>query len=345
MASRCVLEKMKTVFGELMQCELMKMRYPTLIFAIASVFLFSSCQSEPKALAVAERQFIDAETLKPIEGGWVHFVWRGRPKPNGMSTCKSAVLGRSGPDGWFRNTAQDPSWRLDEMPVFFVPGYQRAILERIESEPDHLMLTVWESDQYYGKMPGFEQRLREQGFIYHPSSIKDKFSYHWTKRIHRKNFPRGEFPQRYFIRYHGFPWGQDFSFLGKVCGDPGAINIGLAQERIQYTDKLRSISSTRFFCDPVWKGSEISSGEKEVFITRASWIFSDKAEIWRFVSDEFGKWNFNHLVALDKFDEQKKQEFCAWILPKVEMTEAELLRKGPPLPTIETVPLSSGMQP
>ncbi len=333
--------------GVSMPCEGKTMNPKTLFLAICAVLLLSSCRSEPKTLAVAERQFIDAETMKPIEGGWVHFIWYGKPKPNGMSSCRSAVLGRSGPDGWFRDTAQDPSWKLDEMTVFFVPGYQRVVLDRIESDPDHLIMAVPETDQYYGKMPGFEQRLRDQGFVYHFAAIKDEYSHHWTKRISSKGFPRGDFPQRYFIRYHGFPWdvGQNFNFLGRVCDDPGSRNVGLAQERIQYTDKLRSISSTRFFCDPVWKGSAISDGEKEVFITSASWILSDRKEAWEQVSDQFGKWNFNHLEALAKFDEQKKQAFCAWILPKVEMIEAELIRSGPPLPTIETTPLSPGIQP
>ena len=335
--------------GALMQCEHRAMTYKTLFLTICALLTLSSCHSEPssKTLAVAERQFIDIETMKPIEGGWVHFIWYGKPKPNGMSSCRSAVLGRSGPDGWFRDTAQDPSWRLDEMTVFFVPGYQRVMLDRIESDPDHLMILVPETDQYYGKMPGFEQRLRDQGFVYHPDKAKDKYSYNWTKRIVRKGFPRGDFPQRYFIRYHGFPGevGQNFSFLGRICDDPGSRNVGLAQERIEYTDKLRSISSTRFFCDPIWKGSEISSDEKQVFITRASWILSDRKEAWEHVSDQFGQWNFNHLEALPKFDEHKKNGFCAWILPKVEMTEAELLRTGPPLPTVEIVPISPGIHP
>ncbi len=335
--------------GALMQCERIAMAFKTSFLAIFALLTLSSCHSEPvsKTLAVAERQFIDAETMQPIEGGWVHFVWRGKPKPNGVSSCRSAVLGRSGPDGWFRDTAQDLSWRLDEMPVYFVPGYQFLRFEHIEGDPDHVMLLVPETDQYYGKMPGFEQRLRAQGFTYHFATFKDNYSYNWTKRISSKGFMRGEYAQRYFIRYHGLPndVGQNFRLLGRVCDDPGARNVGLSQERIQYTDKLRSISSTRFFCDPIWKGSEISSDEKQVFITTASWILSDRKEAWEQVSDQFGQWNFNHLEALAKFDEQKKQAFCAWILPKVEITEAELLRAGPPLPTVEIVPMSPGIHP
>jgi len=325
------------------------MTYKSVLLMICALLMLSSCRSEPKSntLAVAERQFIDAETMKPIEGGWVHFVWRGKPKPNGVSSCRSAVLGRTGPDGWFRDTAQDPSWTLDELPVYFVPGYQWLLFDFLEDDPDHVMLLVPETDQYYGKMPGFEQRLREQGFVYHFATIKDKYSYNWSKRISSKGFLRGDIPQRYFIRYHGFPWdvGQNFRLLGRVCDDPGARNVGLAQERIQYTDKLRSISSTRFFCDPIWKGSEISNDEKQVFITTASWILSDRKEAWEHVSDQFGNWNFNHLEALSKFDERKKNEFCAWILPKVEMTAAELVRSGPPLPTVEITPLSPGTHP
>ncbi len=345
MVSKCVLEKMKTVFGELMQCELMKMRYSTLIFAIASFLLFSSCQSEPKILAIAERQFIDIETMKPIEGGWVHFVWYGKPKPSGASTCKSAVLGRSGADGWFRNTAQDPSWQLDEMTVFFVPGYQRAKLARIESEPDQLMLLVEETDQYYGKMPGFEQRLREQGFVYHPSSIKDRFSYHWTKRIYRKDFPRGEYPQRYFIRYHGFPWdvGQNFSFLGRICDDPGAINIGLSRARTQYTDKLRSTSSTRFFCDSVWKGSPLNEPSNEYWVNRMAWVLSDPTEFWQYFKSHQGAQKYNGSRLLKGFDEAKRQAVCAWIMPHVEKVEAQLRQVGPPESTISVIPEKAGV--
>ena len=108
------------------------MTFKTLFLTMCALLMLSSCHGEPasKTLAVAERQFIDIETMKPIEGGWVHFVWRGKPKPNGVSSCLSAVLGRTGPDGWFRDTAYDPSWKLDELPVYFVPGYQMLLLDR-----------------------------------------------------------------------------------------------------------------------------------------------------------------------------------------------------------------------
>ncbi len=335
--------------GALMQCEHRTVTFKAMLLAICALQTLSSCHSEPtsKTLAVAERQFIDVETMKPIEGGWVHFVWRGKPKSNGVSSCRSAVLGRSDADGWFRDTALDPSWRLDEMPVYFVPGYQFLRFEHIEGDPDHVMLLVPETDQYYGKMPGFEQRLREQGFTYHFATIKDNYSYNWTKRISSKGFMRGEYSQRYFIRYHGFPWdvGQNFRLLGRVCDDPGARNVGLSQERIQYTDKLRSISSTRFFCDPIWKGSPLNEPSNENWVNRMGWILTDPTEFWQYFNAQQGSQDYNGSRLLMGFDEPKRQAVCAWIMPHVLQVEAELLRAGPPDSTLSVIPEKTGDTP
>ena len=67
----------------------------TLRLALAILFMFlQGCTSkaEIKELAVAEWQFIDAETMQPIEGAFINFAWRGESTSRGMTTCKHGGL-------------------------------------------------------------------------------------------------------------------------------------------------------------------------------------------------------------------------------------------------------------
>jgi hypothetical protein len=318
-----------------------------LIKLLLVLVLLQSCHSEPKALPVAEWQFIDADTLKPIEGGWVHAVWLDKPKSNGMTPCVRAVLGQTDANGWFRDTASKAHWQEKTVTTFFVPGYEAFRFQ--PGFPTEAEVTAYEP-QYemdVGKFPRFEAKLKSLGFKYQKGPFPfygQQFAHLWTKVLSGKNY--NDFiqnpgsPQRYFVKYRGFPIyvADSFGFLGRTCDKPGAENFGLAYGRVHYTDKLRTIRSTRFFCDPIWKGAQVSGYENEQWITRASWVFPNPEPVYKAAYEGYGEWNFNNLVALSKFDEQRKDKFCQWILPEVDKLERKIMAEGIPKPTLEVIP-------
>ena len=289
-----------------------------------AALLIVGCSNADKPLPVAEWQFIDAETLKPIEGGWINFAWRGKPRSNGTSSCPRGVLGRTGKDGWFRTTAKDPTWRVDPIPYFFVPGYENFQFAYGDPDPAHITAYVPYDVNLLGTMPTFEQHLRDMGYEYHQPLMSDRWSHHFTKIMPSKGFQElqghKEIRQRYFIKYRSFPEyvEQNFSFMGKQCDDEGSDNIGLEFERIQLTDRLRAISSTKYFCDPIWDGVKRPVIDLTEWVGRAAWltpgIKTTYPKIIELMPSRYYAWA-DKIEFNKPFTRKEREDFCSWINP------------------------------
>jgi hypothetical protein len=302
---------------------------PRLIFALL-IIASAGCNSVEKPLPVAEWQLIDAETMKPIEGGWINFAWRGKTKSNGVSSCPRGVLGQTGPDGWFRTTAKENFWRIDPLPSYFVPGYQSFTYEYGIPDAQHVTAYIPYDVNLLGGMPSFEKELIEKGYVYHQPVLSDRWSHHWTKIMpvtgfhDFRNHPENR--RRYFVKYRGFPEfvEQSFKFMGKTCDDPGADNIGVELERVQRTDKLRAIYSTKYFCDAKWDDIKRPTVDLTEWMRRASWLFKDPYAVWKKNIElmpnryQIRSKYFDHQTPLNK---SEHASFCAWILPIATVVE------------------------
>ncbi len=307
-----------------------------LALTVLSVALLSpGCSNADKPLPVAEWQFIDAETLKPIEGGWINFAWRGKPRSNGTSSCPRGVLGRTGKDGWFRTTAKDPSWRVDPIPYYFVPGYENFEFAYGDPDAAHITAYVPYDVNLLGTAPAFEQHLLEMGYVYHQPLMSDRWSHHFTKVMSSKGFHelRGhkEIRQRYFIKYRSFPVivNQNFSFMGKQCDDEGSDNIGLEIDRIKFTDKLRAIHGTTYFCNNLWRGMNKSPSQVDMYVwmNRSFWLLPADRKPWEemkvLLPEHVNSMSKEFLITIP-LTEVEHKKFCAWIKPYVENATLEI---------------------
>jgi hypothetical protein len=245
--------------------------------------LLASCArapdaSESKPLAVAEWQFIDAETMQPIEGAFINFAWRGESTSRGMTTCKHGVLGRTDKNGWFRSVAKDPTWYADGTPAFFVPGYEYFKFRYGYPDAEHITATIAEDKTVYGNYPAFEERMHQNGYEFQGEISADRqFSHVWTKVMPAAGFHDRmrdqKNPRRYFVKYQTYPElvDQTFQFVGKVCSDEGATNE-VDREMIQLSDHLRGYHATKYFCDPAWNSIAYARLEISIWIRRATWI-------------------------------------------------------------------------
>jgi hypothetical protein len=291
--------------------------------------LLLSCQAQEQPLPVAEWQFIDAETMQPIEGAWINFAWRGKPKSNGVSSCPRGVLGRSGKDGWFRDIGREPYWKVDPLPSYFVPGYEHFQYEYGVPDADHITAYIPYSETYLGTIPAFEDNLRKNGWVHHPGIIRDDFANKWTKVFPSKGFRdyvgHREVRQRYFMRYFSLPEfvGQSFSFMGKHCDDERADNIGLELKTIKFTDKLRAIHSTEYFCRDLWRGMKKNPSQQYMYIwmNRAFWLLPAERKPW----DEMKILLPEHLNSSSReflinvpLSDSEHSTFCNWIKPYLE---------------------------
>jgi hypothetical protein len=239
-------------------------------------------------------------------------------------------LGRSGKDGWFRDIGREPYWKVDPLPSYFVPGYEHFQYEYGVPDADHITAYIPYSETYLGTMPAFEENLRKNGWVHHPGIIRDNFANKWTKVFPSKGFRdyvgHREVRQRYFVKYQSFPElvEQNFNFMGKHCDDGGSDNIGLDLQRIQLTDRLRAISSTKYFCDPIWDGVKRPAIDLTEWMRRASWLFKDPYAVWKknieLMPNRYQNRSnyFDHKTPLNK---NERTNFCTWILPIVAVVE------------------------
>jgi hypothetical protein len=305
----------------------------SVLLALVSV----ACSRGEKPLAVAEWQFIDAETTQPIEGGWINFAWRGKPTDRGMTTCPRGVLGRTGADGWFRTTAKDPSWRVDPIPSYFVPGYQFFEYEYGMPDAQHITTYIPYDVNRLGTMPGFENELIKNGYVYHQPVMSDRWSHHWTKIMpvagfhDFRNNPQNR--RRYFIRYLSFPEfvEQGFSFMGKQCDEEGSDNIGLESKRIQLTDRLRAISSTKYFCGPLWFGMKAGTtrtiSSMYEWMQRGLWLLPSGRKPWdemKVLLPEHVNTTSKEFMADIPLNETEHALFCSWIDPYLKAATLEI---------------------
>jgi hypothetical protein len=240
-------------------------------------------KSDAKPLPVAQWQFIDAETMKPIEGAFVNFAWRGKPTERGLQTCKRGILGRSDSSGWFRNTALDASWRADPIPAFFVPGYEAYSYKYGYPDKDHITHYIREdANSEFGRYPAWEKRWADMGYVFQGESSAYYLDWHaWTKTVSSSGFhdfkKDPENPKLYFMKMRTIPGQVDaaFSFVGKTCSDDDATNQ-VDRTVVREADYLRGYHSTKYFCDPAWNSLRPGRWDMSPWLTRAFFVVPDR---------------------------------------------------------------------
>ena len=248
------------------------------LFLLLILLYGCTSKTEVKKLPIAEWQFIDAETMQPIEGAFINFAWRGESTSRGMTTCKHGVLGRTDKNGWFRSVAKDPAWYADGTPAFFVPGYENFKFKYGYPDADHITATIAEDKTVYGNYPEFEERMRKNGYVFQGEMSADrKFSHEWTKVMPAAGFHDRMRDQknrrRYFVKYQTYPElvDQTFQFVGKVCSDDGATNE-VDNAAVELSDHLRGYYATKYFCDQAWNSIKYQRFDVSIWIRRATWL-------------------------------------------------------------------------
>lgn len=198
--------------------------------------------------AVAEHQFIDADTMKPIEGVWVNLGWRKTIHPNGASVCTGRELQRSDRDGRVRFTAPDLVSFREAMPQIFVPGYETFRYRWMQPDYKHVTAFIEQQQTEHGRYPSIERRLQDLGYTYQADD------HEWTKvypiRALPPQVPVGDV--RFYVTFRSLPgWVANFlPYVGTLCTEPGAKNVGLEPENVAASNKQRAEFAARYFCDP-----------------------------------------------------------------------------------------------
>jgi hypothetical protein len=283
---------------------------------------FSLPRSGP--LPSAQWRFLDADTGKPLAGVWVNFAWNVPMKERrGMRTCIRAVLAQSDAEGYVRDTAGDHDWVLSALPGIFMPGYEGMNYEFRKGDLEARMITaiVNQDQNYKGDFPPWERKLEELGFVWQQPE--------WTKRLRLPQRPGIESERPFFRRtmymwtYRSMPDQVDhgaFQFVGRICDQPNAENIGLERERVAISDRERGLASARYLCRAEW--DEIPKGglpDMSGWLMRTFWFFLERGvdvaelvrrehpNVWQLYAA--GSYNPNEL----QFSADVRKSYCKWL--------------------------------
>jgi hypothetical protein len=268
-------------------------------------------------------QFIDAETMKPIQGAYVNPIWM-KPTPSGKigsPGCVRAALLRSDADGWVR--MKGPKGGILANINFMVPGYDSFNYKYALPDSNHVLHMIEAQKITVERYPAWAKNLEQLGYHYEAVSLAGSAGYY-------KSFSIGDFkdsqsdlekPQIYFIKHRSFPSDPSLSIFGRInqCGDEG-VNIGMDYEAIKETSMQRAIIYSNVLCDEKW---DTATGVQPFgALTTAMWLIEEPMNL-AIASSKLATLLPNYpKVAMASssraFTAEERTKFCAWIQPYVE---------------------------
>ena len=264
-------------------------------------------------------QFIDAETMKPIQGAYVNAVWV-KPTPAGKvgsPGCVRAALLRSDANGWVR--MKGPKGAVLDRNNFMVPGYEYFMYDY--KAPDNLHVRHYvRGDPTMTKFyPAWKKQLEQLGYVYGHSVHGNVYVKSFPIIGFVDNVSDTKYPQRYFVKYRSFPGDttDGISNVANSCGAEGE-NIGLSDAERAETGTRRGLLQAQILCDEKWDTSTAMLLDYD--IGKALWIVlpAEKApDAWAqfklAVPSYHGTYESGKTLT-----QIERLQFCRWIQPFVE---------------------------
>ena len=262
-------------------------------------------------------QFIDAETMKPIQGAYVNPIWM-KPTPAGKvgsPGCIRAALLRSDANGWVR--MKGPKGGILSNINYMVPGYDFFDYKYKNPDDQHVLNFLRAEKSEVTRYPAWAKSLEDLGYTYGYGS-------YW---IYYKSFPITGFkdnqsaikkPQTYFIKHRALPNDSVLSTFISVdrCGPEGE-NINLDTATLKEVNAQRGRISANVLCDEKWDTAAGPQpyGELEV----ALWLVDtpqnaslarekftiELPDYPKILSPQWGR----------SFTKRERLVFCKWIRP------------------------------
>jgi hypothetical protein len=263
-------------------------------------------------------QFIDAETMKPIQGAYVNAVWV-KPTPAGKvgsPGCVRAALLRSDANGWVR--MKGPKGAVLDRNDFMVPEYEFFTYSYKFPDENYVTHNIRaDSAKLY---PAWTKRLEQLGYVF---GMTQHPYYVYYKKFPIKGFVDNvgyiKYPQRYFIKYRSFPDDTNYNItnVANSCGSEGE-NIGLSDLERAETGTRRGLLRAQILCDQKW---DTSTGGMGNALSTSFWLIeSPKNE--SIVREKFSALLPDYPKILSAqwgrpFTKSERLTYCAWIEPYV----------------------------
>jgi hypothetical protein len=160
-----------------------------------------------------EIQFIDAETMKPIQGAYSNPMWTRQIEAGKIGTeCVQAALLISDKNGWVRMKAPKVNGAFLRPITVMVPGYeafrfQWGTPQDAAANTKYVTHLVAAEPQTVQKFVPWAKRLEALG--YRHGHVLGEWAYYkiFPNTGFANNFAANKaLPQRYFVKYRSFPY-------------------------------------------------------------------------------------------------------------------------------------------
>lgn len=264
-------------------------------------------------------QFIDAETMKPIEGVYVNPVWV-IPTPPGKvrgARCVRAALLRSDTQGWVR--MKRPAKAVIDNVNFMVPGYESFTYRFRVPDQHHVMHIIPAEPSDIVDYPAWAENLQALGYHYNEPSAASRAGFY-------KAFPVAGFvdntseqypPQLYYIKRRSPPSSENLSVFTRVdeCGKDGE-DIGLGEAAAE-ANKQRALIYLDDLCDTKWDTAKGRQRFGALFI--ALWLVGppDDANLAsKLLAGQLPEYPEVVVPSAGRaFTQSERLRFCAWMKP------------------------------
>jgi len=262
-------------------------------------------------------QFVDAETMKPMEGVYLTAAWQTITPPGKVGSELVAIgTFRSGADGWIRQRQPGLSpLHLSMYQEAFAPGYEYFHFEKYfassTAKVGQIYHIIWADDRDLDLYPAWADSLRALGYEFSP-----RF------RGWRKEFPNRQFLQdgqhRYLIKNRAAPGsGRYADGSTQIETINGVAIIGISETEREFAWRLNLVEQVKVLCDPRW---DTARSESFPYLIRQI-LELTPGETHEARMSAFKKIIPDYLDGYDnspRFTKEQRLRFCAWIRPFAE---------------------------
>ena len=215
---------------------------------------------------LVEYQFIDADTMKPIQGAYVNAVWVSQDG----SQCLQAALLRSDANGWVK--MDGPKGAYQKIPRFMVPGYEAFSYLYKTPDAQHVSHMIRAEKREAIEYPAWEQNLLAIGYAFHTYDTRPSLGYYKKYSIagFADPFAEPHVPKAYFVRWRSFPTNSSLSTFGRLESCGNSNDVGFQGEK---TNAVRAKIQADVLCNDKWDSAIGRQGYGS--LTTALWLVSN----------------------------------------------------------------------
>ena len=263
-------------------------------------------------------QFIDADTMKPIQGAYVGVRWEDEKS----GACAKGELARSDAKGWVRMKGP-PDSQISGISRM-VPGYENLYFDYAVPDNQHVTAKFVLDERTRAEYPAWAANLTRLG--YKDDRSPGPTTTRWTKVYPIKGFVdlMGDFvmPQLHYVRYRSLPPTSALAIGGVDAScDDASKNIGLSPSQVREAVTRKGVLFAQMLCDEKWdtaKSYQPDNALDSTFDLVATEAEGGRLKAFAEFRALLPDYPYLNVPGHRTFTKNERLKFCAWVKPYVE---------------------------